>query len=147
MNGKRLKKIRERRTRKNILSISTIACTSCTSNNGVLQVFTNVCRHLRCLQSFNTRLQQVIQQPKPYIKQHADLCGKTRVKRTTERAALCIYAVFLRISSKSADLTRVLPCKRTFTINCIFSRVLPDKSQLGSQNGPQNGSRIAPELP
>ena len=36
------------------------------------------------------------------IKQHADLYGKTRVKRTTERAALCVYAVFLRISSKSA---------------------------------------------
>ena len=141
MNGKRRKNIRGRRTRKNILSISTIACTSCTSNNGVLQVFTNVCRHLRCLQSFNTRFQQVIQQPKHYIKQHADLYGKTRVKRTTERAALCVYAVFVRISSKSADFTRVLPCKMTFTINCIFSRVLPVKSQQGCQNRPQDGPR------
>ena len=51
------------------------------------------------------------------IKQHADLYGKTRVKRTTQRAALCVYAVFLRISSKSAEFTRVLPCKMTFTIN------------------------------
>ena len=78
---------------------------------------------------------------------YADLYGKTRVKRTTERAALCVYAVFLRISSKSADFTRVLPCKMTFTINCIFSRVLPVKSQHGSQNRPQNGSQIAPESP
>ena len=145
MNGKRLKKIRGRRTRKNILSIST--CMHFLHvHNGVLQVFANVCRHLCCFQSFNTRFQQVIQQPKPYIKQHADLYGKTRVKRTTERAALCVYAVFLRISNKSAHFTRVLPCKRTFTINCRFSRVLPVKPQLGSQNGPQNGSQIAPEL-
>ena len=82
-----------------------------------------------------------------YIKQHADLYGKTRVKRTTERAALCVYAVFLRISSKSADFTRVLPYKMAFTINRIFYRVLPSKSQHGCQKrpqiGPPNGTRIA----
>ena len=76
---------------------------------------------------------------KRVIKQHADLYGKTRVKRITQRAALCVYAVFLRISSKSAEFTRVLPCKMTFTINWIFSRVLPCKSQRGCQNRPQNG--------
>ena len=84
-------------------------------------------------------------QPKHYITQHADLYGKTRVKRTTERAALCVYAVFLRIPTRSVDFTCDLPCKLTFTIICIFSRVLPVKSQLGSQNRPQNGSQIAPE--
>ena len=88
----------------------------------------SVCRHLRFLQHFSTRLQQVIQQQKHYIKQHADVYGKTRVKRTTERAALCVYAVFLRISSKSADFTSVLQYKMTFTINRIFSSVLPVKS-------------------
>ena len=73
------------------------------------------------------------------IKQHADLYGKTRVKRTTQRAALCVYAVFLRISSKSAEFTRVLPYKMSVSINCIFSRVLPCKSQHWCQNRPQNG--------
>ena len=66
-----------------------------------------------------------------------DLYDKTRVKRTTERAALCVYAVFSRISSKSADFTRVLPYKMAFTRNYIFSRVLPVKSQHGCQNRPQ----------
>ena len=68
-----------------------------------------------------------------------DLYDKTRVKRATERAALYVYAVFLRISSKSDDLTRVLPYKTSFRRNCIFSRVLPVKSQHWCQNRPENG--------
>ena len=50
-----------------------------------------------------------------------------------------LYRVFLCISSKSADFTRVLPYKMSVSINCIFSRVLPCKSQHGCQNRPQNG--------
>ena len=65
--------------------------------------------------------------------------GKTRVKYTTGTMASCVYTVFLCISSKSADFTSVLPYKMAFTRNCIFSRVLPVKSQHGCQNRPQNG--------
>ena len=68
-----------------------------------------------------------------------NLYGKTRVKCTTGRVPSCDYTVFLRVLRKSVHFYRVLPYKMRISINCIFIRVLPVKTQHGYQNRPQNG--------
>ena len=59
----------------------------------------------------------------------ADLYGKNRVICITDRMPLCGYTVFFRVFLKRARFTRVLPCKMSCSINRIFTRVLPGKSQ------------------
>ena len=59
----------------------------------------------------------------------ADLYGKNRVTSITDRMPLCGYTVFFRVFLKRARFTRVLPCKMSFSITRIFTRVLPGKSQ------------------
>ena len=59
----------------------------------------------------------------------ADLYGKNRVICITDRMPSCVYTVFFRVFLKHAHFPRVLPCKMSFSINRIFTRVLPGKSQ------------------
>ena len=59
----------------------------------------------------------------------ADLYGKNRVICITGTMPLCVYTVFFRMCLKRAHFPRVLPCKMSFSINRIFTRVLPGKSQ------------------
>ena len=67
-----------------------------------------------------------------------NLYGKTRVKCTTGRVPSYDYTVFLRVLRKRVHFYRVLPYKMRISINCIFIRVLPVKTQHGYQNRPQN---------
>ena len=69
----------------------------------------------------------------------ADLYCKNSVICITGRMPSCVYTMFFRVFVKSAHFPRVLPCKMSFSINRIFTRVLPSKSQNVSQNEPQNG--------
>ena len=75
----------------------------------------------------------------PTLVEIAHLYGKTRVKCTTGRVPSCDYTVFLRVLGKRAHFYRVLPYKMRISINRIFIRVLPCKSQEWPKNGPQNG--------
>ena len=59
----------------------------------------------------------------------ADLYCKNRVICITDRMPSCVYTVFFRVFLKRAHFPRVLPCKMSFSINLIFNRVLPGKSQ------------------
>ena len=72
--------------------------------------------------------------------------GKIHNRCTTTTVKICDYTVFLRVLWESYIFYSVLPYKMSVSHNCIFTRVLPRKSQKRvpkwHQNGPQNGPGI-----
>ncbi len=108
-------------------------------HKALLKVSKHFHEHFRCVVRIFRYSCTMAENSFSMIVEIVNLYGKTRVKCTTGRVPSYDYTVFLRVLRKSVYFYRVLPYKMRISINCIFIRVLPVKTQHGYQNGPQNG--------